>query len=111
MKLWIIFVISIVLTSCASPSLIQMRVLERDGSLRVVEADRLDHEYKFYIRVGVDIGLNTAHREDREHLIRQYLEGRCKNFNIIEEQFIQSPGSIGSSKNIGTFMSRVSCIR
>jgi hypothetical protein len=99
------------LYACASPSQIQIGLWERNGTLRVAEPDNTNHDYKFYIAIALDFGLNTESRKDREYLISQYLEKVCKAVEIVDEHFLPSSAPAVIVSKRGTFVHRVKCLK
>lgn len=84
---------------------------EQGGSLRVAEPDDSSHDYKFYIAAGRDFGVNTQNKEDRVMMIRGYLGETCKDVTIVDEQFLPAGGTALGGLKLGTYVSRVRCIK
>jgi len=85
--------------------------LERFGSLQMTGPDSPSHDYKFYIKAGRDFGLNTQNKEDRLLLIRGYLDGTCKDVEIVDEQFLPTGGTAIFDLKLGTYESKVKCLK
>lgn len=84
---------------------------EQAGSLRVAEPDSSSHDYKFYIKAGRDFDINTQNKADRLLMYNAYLEGTCKSVEIIEEQFLPAGGTALGDLKLGTYVSKVKCIK
>jgi hypothetical protein len=87
------------------------KIWEQGGSLRIAEPDSPSHDYKFYIQAGRDFGVNTQDRNDRVLMIKGYLDETCSDVIIVEEQFLPSGGTALGDLKLGTFVSKVKCIK
>jgi hypothetical protein len=77
------------------------------GDMNVVEPDRPDHDYKFYIKNVADIGADYDRAEDRLRVIRGHLEGKCDDIHIVDQQFLDF-GTYTTGARRGTV--RVRCL-
>ena len=53
----------------------------------MAEPDSSSHDYKFYLQAVRDFGFSAQDKPDRLMVYREYLEGACKDVEIVEEQF------------------------
>jgi hypothetical protein len=111
MKSLLFVSITVVLLAGCAGSRTYSIMWEQGGSLRVAEPDGPSHDYKFYIKAGRDFGVNTQNIEDRMLMIRGYLDETCKDVQIVGEQFLPAGGTAIGDLKLGTYVSKVKCLK
>lgn len=109
MNILIRFIVILLFLNGCSGSKLQADLWEQQGALRIAEPDNPSYDYKFYIRTGIDFGVNTKIKEDRLLLIQSKLKNVCKSIQSIDETFLPTESkNNGDSK--GTYVMKIKCI-
>ncbi len=109
-KLIVVMMVMGMLAGCAG-SRAYSEMMEQHGSLRVGVSDFPSADYRFYIKAGRDIGMNTQEKGDRLKLMQGYLGEECKSVSILHEIFLPSGGSAIGGLKLGTYVEDVKCLK
>jgi hypothetical protein len=103
-----LYLTSILLLSSCAGTQMHLRMLERDGTIRVDHADNSNFDYKVYIKNTTDIGWNGDDQKDRVKYVNMMFHKRCANLEIIEEKSIET-GTYAFNRPAVTWVMSVKC--